>query len=322
MNQARLKSIIDKYLLGTATEKECELIDRWYQLEEHEKKRPTNHDDDLQLRLLTKINQEILSNTPQRKKKNIKFLTLLKVAASLFLIGITAFCFFNKDNQIKEEWTAVATKRGELRAFRFADSSMVWLNANSKLSYNDKFNDKKREIWLEGEAFFDIKHNPSKPFIIHTNKLTTTVLGTAFNINSYNISNEVVITVNRGKVGLTTPNKSVSTFLTANQQGVYAVGKLTIQKSEVNAENAKAWINGDFVFKEMSFLEIAERLQRRFDVNITFSSKKLEKCLLSASFRKGATLEEILIILNEIDDCKFTKNNETNKYLISGKGCK
>nr|WP_294898183.1 FecR family protein [uncultured Pedobacter sp.] len=320
MNQNNLKNIIDKYLSGNANEQEREFIDAWYQKQEIEGEQPNNVNDGLRIKLFEKISQETFSRTITSKKNNILFLRLSKIAASLFLVGAMAFYFYIKHAK-KAEYSFVSTQRGGIKKVVLADSSVVWLNISTEIKYGNKFNQKKREVWLNGEAYFEIKHNQTKPFIIHTNNLTTSVLGTAFNINSYNINKEVVVTVTRGKVGLTALDNSSSTFLTANQKGVYTVGVQTIEKSRADAANAIAWINGGFDFKEMKFSEIAERLERRFGVGISFSTEKLKRCPLTASFRKDASLEEILTILSEIENCRFAKDKKNNKYLISGEGC-
>ncbi|MEO6290431.1 MAG: FecR domain-containing protein, partial [Ginsengibacter sp.] len=162
------------------------------------------------------------------------------------------------------------------------DNSSVVLRAGSKLQYPVSFNGNTREVTLWGEAYFDIASNPAKPFIIHTGKVKTTVLGTAFNIKAD--GKQVVVTVTRGKVKVEDESK-VLAVLTPDQQVWYDVPEDKTAQQTVNANNIVTdWTREDMVFNGISFEEIAGIISKRYGVAVQFKNEALKKCKLRASF--------------------------------------
>ncbi|MEO5562373.1 MAG: FecR domain-containing protein, partial [Chitinophagaceae bacterium] len=140
------------------------------------------------------------------KRKSPKVYTKFLVAAMVVIIAGTIWII---SKQGHEKPTAVsfltkkATNRSESKSLLLEDSTQVWLNAASSLEFPDHFDSNTREVYLSGEAFFDVKHADKIPFIIHTGNISTTVLGTAFNIKAYTGQKNITISVSRGKVRVT-----------------------------------------------------------------------------------------------------------------------
>src|SRR5688572_25041678 len=122
----------------------------------------------------------------QDKKTKKPYSVLLKFTAAvvaLFFAGY--FIVHNKSNSKKETLKSFVSAYGERKNFQLPDGSLVTLNAGSKMTINESYGIAARDIWLEGEAFFDVKHNKELPFIVHTPAMNIKALGTTFNVKAY-----------------------------------------------------------------------------------------------------------------------------------------
>ena len=206
------------------------------------------------------------------------------------------------------------------RTITLPDESVVVLGANSQLDYPAGFTGNTREVSLTGEAYFDIQHNEQQPFIIHTGKVKTTVLGTAFTIKAFANDTNITITVTRGKVKVE-DDKQVLAVLTPDQQVVYNTEEAVAKQQPANTKDALNWVKQDMVFESASFESIAEQISKRYDVHITFSNNSIASCPITVSFDGTETLEQVLTILCTTRNATYTAQEE-NKIVIDGKGCK
>src|SRR5690606_23654161 len=191
-----------------------------------------------------------------------------KVAASVLLLcvclaGLSVW-MKGRDGVAMEDQGSVhpiKTNNKEHRLIVLADGSKVWINANSELSWSPDFNMKRREVVLHGEAYFDIRHDPERPFIITTGDVKTTVLGTAFNIRAFPTEKAVTVTVKRGKVRVESANKKQAT-VTANQQVTLDMSsaKAETQPIHVNPDSVLEWTMEDIILHEISFEDARELL--------------------------------------------------------------
>jgi ferric-dicitrate binding protein FerR (iron transport regulator) len=145
------------------------------------------------------------------------------------------------------------------------DGSTVILNQNSKLEYPPDFSSNTRDVYLNGEAFFDIKHNPSKPFIVHTGSISTKVLGTAFNIHAYRSQKFVEVTVTRGKVEVKS-NEKLLGVLQKNEQLIFNIASEVYAKKTVSTEPVIAWRKNELYFDDITFAEAALVLSNRYHI--------------------------------------------------------
>jgi len=184
------------------------------------------------------------------------------------------------------------------------DGSEVVLNNHSTLSYPEKFNQSTREVTLNGEGYFDIKHDANKPFIVHAGKLSTRVLGTAFNISTSGRENKIVVTVTRGKVSVSNGQKVLGT-LTPGQQIQYDLVINRPVLTKVNSEKVVSWQASDIFFKDATIVEIMDVLAKRFDRKITFSDTTGQKCRLTATFLNGESFEEVLKVIAQFNGLTY-----------------
>lgn len=268
-------------------------------------------------KLLTKIE-------PHQSKKRIIPFSLYKAAAVLLLL-ITSnsllYKFLQSGND-KEEvvYYETSVPYGSLSKVMLPDNTCVWLNAGSSLKYAQDFGkNKRREVYLKGEAYFKVSKDANRPFFVHSGKLNIRVLGTTFNVRAY--SNEQVAKVGliEGKVNVEVSDgqKSKQMVLKPNEQIAYNKATSEICKNEINAEKSSWWITGKLCFIDDSFATIATALERKYDVRIANGSDKLKNERFSGSFDVNCNIDEIL---SDIDvDHKYTWTRVRNVITIKDK---
>lgn len=247
--------------------------------------------------------------------------------AAIFIIGLSAMFYINKSGISEPKQAILASEKPKVsdkptrRFINLPDGSSVILNENSSLNVSDSFgSDRKREVYLQGEAYFDITPNPNQPFIVHTGEIITTVLGTAFNIKVSPLDKKVTVTVTRGKVKVG-DNKTTYNVLVPDEQVVVDASISQHIKVPVIAEQFIEWTNEDIYFDDVNIRDVAKQLQDRFGVSILFSTEKIKSCKFSATFLKSQSLKQILNIIGEFNQIKYQFKDEKT-VVLSGLGCK
>lgn len=200
------------------------------------------------------------------------------------------------------------------------DGSTVLLNDNSSLKYDqDSFDSKTREVTLIGEAYFDIKRNEKKAFIVHTGKVQTKVLGTAFNINAYSNTNKIEVTVTRGKVQVGDQEK-IYGIITPNQQIKVNTENLNYHQNNVNAAIAVEWKSGYLILDNINMQEAIALISEKYNVSITLSNENIKKCRITASFLNEEDLDHILKVVCSVIETQY-HYNKNGAVILEGKGC-
>jgi transmembrane sensor len=222
------------------------------------------------------------------------------------------------------ELLSSTTSRGQKLIITMNDGSRVYLNSSSMLSYPATFPSDEREVYLEGEAFFEVVKNENRPFLIHSGNITTTVLGTSFNVNGFD-ANNISVSVATGKVQVNiddasgdTTNPSNSAVLLPNQQAIYhKQNGLTI--ASIDIESFIAWKNNTLRFEDMSLQEVAVVLERWYNVTIEFDDLGIKKCRINGQY-KDQTLKSVLESIQYMYKINYAFS-EGNKLRLYGKGC-
>jgi len=247
----------------------------------------------------------------------------VKISATAMLIIVVSTITWLQIDSPVDEWNSKTNAKGERAQILLADGSTVWLNADSKLSYPDKFSETRREVYLEGEAFFDVTKNPSAPFIIHLEDGDVKVVGTSFNVKAFKHENRIETSVMTGKVAFVAKQKNVddsrdSVLLTPNEKAVYYKESQKLVQLTTDSNEDKAWIDGTMIFRSTSFLEISQVLERQFGKKIVFDNDGLKACMLTGMFANN-TLDEVLELLSKTKD--YTYKNIDGEWHIDGTGC-
>lgn len=246
-------------------------------------------------RALHRVNTRI--GMPHAKRQMPLHIPLLRISAVLIpLLFIAGSYFFFPSHDIVK----ISTAYGEEKHLWLPDSSEVWLNAGTTIEYPEGFDARQRTVTLRGEAYFSVKRNAAKPFIVRTTALSVKVLGTQFNVKAYPDDARIVTTLKSGKVEVQTRDKDTRT-LKPNQQLSYQRETARIEIAEILADETTGWMNGRLIFTNATLSEILQTLQRRFDLTLKISpSVASSQERYTVKFVKNDTLAKILNTLKEI----------------------
>lgn len=180
-----------------------------------------------------------------------------------------------------------------------ADNTKVWVNANSKLTFPTNFSTGQRRVKLEGEAFFEVSHDPQHPFYVEANGTETQVLGTRFNVNAY--SQEVKTTLEQGKVAFTAHHQKAT--LLPGQYASWTGESMHVATANLGKE--LAWKNKEFRFENDDMIHIAYELSRWYDVQVKFAGDIDMKKQYSGSMSRELSLAQVLNVLQFGSDFNF-----------------
>ena len=190
------------------------------------------------------------------------------------------------------------------------DGTRVWLNADSKLKFPVSFTGKERRVYLEGEGYFKVAKDTTKPFVVETKEVDVRVLGTSFNVNAYASERAVRTTLVSGKVQVSNRTGKEVAVLNPGQQTVWQGGCFSTQ--EVDALAFTAWIDGKFYFEEGATLKkITEQLQRWYDLDFIFSSERVKQFVFAGMIKKEYTANEIFSMIEKTTRVKFNVRGRT-----------
>lgn len=248
----------------------------------------------------------------KRIKKKMQFRNYMKIAAFVIIVlGLSSLLFYNQlqpTNIITK-----STEYGQKMRITLPDGSLVNLNSGSSLSYPEHFSNNERAVNLTGEAFFQVMRNEEKPFIVKSKNLTTTVLGTSFNINAFDsISNSVAVVSGRVKV----ENSHQAMILNPNQQTRNVNG--TLKMEEINARKIVGWTQGVLRFEDSALKNVIKSLERWYGVKFKLKNSELEECKFTGQFQN----EKLINVLNVLQEALgITYEVKSKEIIITGKGC-
>ena len=199
------------------------------------------------------------------------------------------------------------------------DSSRVWLNERSTLTYATKFDESERLVKLEGEAFFQVRRNPQRPFIVKTGPATTKVLGTSFNLRAYPAAKAIALTVATGKVAFSS-EQGTTAVVTPGYGAVLDKQQNRLTKMRVADENAWAWQSGRLQFTGQPLGEILPELEHYYGITLPLADMALANCRFTGTFQR-APLEEVLHVLEATLQVHYTKL-APQVYRLQGLGCR
>lgn len=189
--------------------------------------------------------------------------------------------------------------KGERRQITLPDGSRVWLNSRSSLSYASSFNQQSRDVILEGEAYFEVAHNPTKPFHVKAKGIIIEVLGTVFNVSAYPEDEEVETALISGKISMIDTLSEKLIILQPKEAVLVDLKLRSTTKSEFRTDIYSAWKDGELVFSGESPQKVFERLERTFNKTFRFNPTIFEDKKLTAHFQKGESLERILEVTSK-----------------------
>lgn len=227
------------------------------------------------------------------------------IAASLLLMLSVGYLFWKKQLQPAKQLPQLSliTGAGQQKKIKLTDGTEVTLNCGSTLYYTATFVGSKREVYLNGEAFFNVTHNPSHPFIVHTGHLNVHVLGTSFNVRSYRADARSTVSVATGKVGVNGTRSRGTYMLLPGEQLCYNKNN-SFTKGVVSQDDIMGWQKGMLIFRLENIEEIMPVLERYYGVSIHIKKSHDVAKQVTARFAQK-TLPQVLEILSQTAGFKY-----------------
>jgi len=263
-----------------------------------------------------RINQS--SSLKQTIFKRIMQNPFYRVAAAiLFAALLLASGYEVYNSAANRKMLEVSATNQILKTFALPDGSLVSLNTDTKIKYPKLFAGNTREVSIEGEAFFQVKPNKEKPFIIHAGKAQIKVLGTSFNVNAYPAAKLLEVIVETGKVQVSDQNnESKELILTPGDKGTLVYSGNSLLKSTNADPNFLAWRTRNLIFKATSLAEVIVSLEKVYKVDILLADPKLNELLLTAQFN-NYSLDFILKVIETTFQIETQKVN--GQYILKAK---
>ena len=281
--------------------------------------------------------KSILKLSDRMKRSHHTFWTWQRVAASWAIVFIGSWILYwatNKteivDHNTVATTTTIHARMGSQTMVDMPDKSRVWLNGGSKLAYGSSYGEQDREVQLTGEACFDVKNNPEKPFVVKAGNLSIKALGTTFNVKAYPEDKTITTTLVKGKVtieGNDEDNKTFSYEMRPNEKFTYTTEHTTIKQPEQNqttvAENPipepepvviekniktelyTSWKDDLWVIEKQKLGVLAKDFERRYNVRIVFSSENAANYHFSGTIQRE-TIEQVMTILGRTLPLKYS----------------
>lgn len=288
-------------------------------------------------RLFEKIKGKIEIPEPVSSGKTAQ-LPLLKTGswyriAAILVIGICSFAtyqFFTKSKPdaalLALDWKTLNTPSRLTEKLVLADGTTVTLNSESQLKYPAEFNGTSREVYLSGEAFFEVKKDAQHPFVIHTDKMSIKVLGTSFDVKAYKNDREYSTSLITGAVQIQLKDKKRQILLKPSEKFnlqnkrsaeadtlAYHISALNLLEAGENPATAfmeTSWLSHKLIFQEEPFEVLANNLSRWYGMNIIFKNEKLKDVKFTGLFEKE-TLNEALKALQLIEFFQYKIADKT-----------
>ncbi|PTR01563.1 FecR family protein [Mucilaginibacter yixingensis] len=248
------------------------------------------------------IELEMLNNIHEQIGYRPRFFSAAKiryaVAASVLLICVGAWFFINSLYSSGKVLTASA-QNGHMATISLPDGSTVWLNSGSTISYPSKFSKQREVQLLNGEAFFQIKHDEQHPFIVHYGNLHTQVLGTSFNIKYYKKLNDVRVTVVTGLVAVGDKTKSFG-LLQPNKELIYHQQQKKYDTRTVNAAKVAAWRNREVNLYDVPFEDLVLNIENSYNVRLNYNRRQMKDVVVTIHFSSADDMTQVLEIIKAI----------------------
>ncbi len=258
----------------------------------------------------------IRSKTETKSIKNKYSYHFIRIAAIFIFVILSGAGVAFLANEISYETVKTADNTKNVL---LPDGSEIILNANSKLKYLKKFERKERRISLNGEAFFNVTADSTKPFRINVTNAVVEVLGTSFNVNAYSNKEHIEVVVAKGRVELaskTQTNEKV--ILQAGDRGILYKKKAKVRKDQNINQNYNAWITKVIVFENEKLIHVVNEVNKVYHTNIIIRNPKIADCKITVTF-DNKPLNAILTILENTLDITITRNE--NAIIFDGEGC-
>ncbi len=301
MDQTRTENLIVRFISGECDENEQKELLAWINHSSDNKKVYLETKDTFDASRLIKdcANEQLIlfyKRKYEKSKKSRKlFLQWIIPVAAMLMVGLIISLLLPKKNVYQPENLQVFTvPLGSRSSVLLSDGTEINLNSGSQLSYSSNFSSQNRSVTLSGEAFFHVKSDSVHPFTVKTKDFDISVTGTQLNVCSYNEDLFSATTLVEGKVNLEIHDTDQPISVMPGEKFLLDRNARQYSLTTTNVEQDVAWKDGQFIFKNIPFPELVKRLERWYDVKLTFSDLRLTKYSYSGRFKNQETIWQVL----------------------------
>lgn len=323
MEKTNFDRLLKQYLRGQLSEPEKIKLEAWMDVMKTEKNTDLEMSKEDEEKLFQKISgnldniEEVVAFRPHQGKLRSLFANRwLRVAASFLLLVVASYTIWYvviTNSKIKQ---TIAVN--DIEKLILNDGTIVWLHKGSKLIYYQKTEAGIRHAELVGEALFEVAKDPNNPFAIECGDITVRVLGTSFSLKTDKESIELKVLT--GKVNLSSAVDKIGVDVVTNEKAIYTrygeIEKISLSSDDIATITAST--EYDMKFQNTSMDKVFEKIQKKFDVQLTIESKQLTKCRVTGDFT-DRSLDGTFQMLSELMELEYKISGTT--VAISGKGC-
>ncbi|MDR2469499.1 MAG: FecR family protein [Tannerella sp.] len=303
------RPLLHAFFEGKATEKEKEAIKHWLNESEHHREILLKEREFFDAILLVGPPDERTSERIRHPRFVRKLLRVAAVAALLFLSGY--YFHSHRMKQLQQMKHVVSVSDGQRANIKLPDGTNVWINARSRISYPSCFSGGTRDVTLEGEAWFEVKSDIRKPFIVHTDKYDIRALGTIFNVEAYPDSEHFAAGLIEGCIEVKRRFRQEQLVsLMPDHQAVEQNGRLVV--TPITDYDIYRWRDGLICFKETDFITLTKRLEKYYGIRIVLETDQPTEKIFSGKLRVLDGIDNALRLLQKEGQYTFTHDIEKN----------
>lgn len=251
-----------------------------------------------------------------QKSRYIRLLKFYQKAAAILLLPLVIACilYLLTQHRPSEYQLETFAPRGQKSQILLSDGTKIWLNSETKIRYPGVFAGASRNVYLEGEAFFEVTKNPGRPFIVHVPGLDVKVLGTSFNVKAYPDEHKIETSLFEGKVNLLREDPAgkgiEETSVYPGESYVYDLMNRRLQAGRFAEEEIDGWKRNQLIFKDDAFGNLVRKVERWYDVDIVYDEKLFNGRLLTVELYEGERIERLMEIISLTLSVDYRYENE------------
>jgi ferric-dicitrate binding protein FerR (iron transport regulator) len=302
------QTLINKYLQGEATEQDIRMIYKWIDESEDNKREFIQYKKIWAITASEKVDVTSAWNSLKvasaKSNKTFKIGSVLRYAAvMLVMLGLgvvlqrVVFDINTKDQLVYNDATIIKVPEGQMVNVQLSDGTDVSLNSGSTFSYYPGLKDGKRIVNIAGEALFEVAHDSLHPFIVQTSDVDIQVFGTVFNVEAYPEGHSINTTLVEGSIGLLNKKGEMLTKLKPDENLIYYKKNKSFSVKKVNTSIYTSWKKGEITFKATPLAELAEKLEKWYNVEIQIRNQEKANEIYQGTILKNKPIIQILEIL-------------------------
>ena len=324
MDKLHFIKLLRKYRAGVAEPAEKKLLESYYNLFEDMPDIGEALTGQEKQALKEEIKANIWKAVAEGERKRPALsprIKIIRMAAAAVLLAVLAggVALFIRSGEKQAGGAIQVAWQKENRVILLPDGSRVILSAGSRLNYPSSFDGRdKREVFLYGQAFFEVEQNVSRPFIVHTENLETVVLGTSFNVKAIPGEADIVVTVRDGKVRVSRED-AVLGVITPRQQIIYNKNAVSSVLTTVTDDSYLSWKDQDLLLDNLTVAEAARLLEEKYGVAITIVDPAIRAQRFTATFPQNESLERALESICVFNGVTYKYDREAAAVVIGNK---